>query len=410
MHSILGRPVGRPSLVHALFYLAFCLVLAVPRGAHARELTLPLRSGGIISGELISALPGQWITLPLPTGATQTLRWEELLEPPTDLAATPATEPPPAPPAPPIHISPWSVAPQPGQPPPSGYALTHVRTNRPGTEVIRLQPRLNVYTSRYGSRFYGQSSGFNVVGPVCIAPCDVSLAAGTYRIDGPNLTPSRPFELPSTGLVTIDARVGSRPAHRGGIALTDDLPPGVLTHVRSDRHGIKLLRVQARDWFYAASRSGYSRRIWVDSLEPVCTAPCSVPAEPGTAYRVGGEGFTPSRPFFVRNPGPVTVDVRAGLLSRHRAGVGLTYTGLSLSLLGVTLFAAVGAASASPSFQPDTSPVPMPRAACSSASAPRCSSRISICGPPPAPASRWRVAPSWAASAWPRRASSSSLF
>jgi hypothetical protein len=48
---------GRRPLVHALFYLAFCLILAVPRGAHARELTLPLRSGGTISGELVSALP-----------------------------------------------------------------------------------------------------------------------------------------------------------------------------------------------------------------------------------------------------------------------------------------------------------------------------------------------------------------
>jgi hypothetical protein len=124
MQSIPGRHPGHPSLVHALFYLAFCLVLAVPRGAHARELTLPLRSGGTISGELVSALPGQWITLRLPTGATQTLRWEELLEPPTDLAATPATLPPPAPPAP---IGPWTVAPQPGQSPPPGYVLTHVR-------------------------------------------------------------------------------------------------------------------------------------------------------------------------------------------------------------------------------------------------------------------------------------------
>jgi hypothetical protein len=57
--------------------------------------------------------------------------------------------------------------------------------------------------------------------PVCSAPCAEEVdPAGTYRVAGPSLRPSRSFRLPrSGGLVRVDAQLGSQARHTGGVVM-----------------------------------------------------------------------------------------------------------------------------------------------------------------------------------------------
>lgn len=70
--------------------------------------------------------------------------------------------------------------------------------------------------------------------------------------------------------------------------------------------------------------------------QALCQAPCTGSADPGGLFRIGGPGIRRSSAFMLpRDERPVTLSVRAGANSRHRAGVALLVAGSILTSAGL---------------------------------------------------------------------------
>ena len=75
----------------------------------------------------------------------------------------------------------------------------------------------------------------------------------------------------------------------------------------------------------------------VSHWEHSCVAPCELKLDPHYAYRVAGDGLTPSESFALpRNKDRVTLSAEMGSSTARLSGMALTAIGVSSSLLGGT--------------------------------------------------------------------------
>jgi len=150
------------------------------RDAFAQE-QLHLRDGAVFQGELVEKIPGDHVTIKLATGETRRVEWSDLVIP---------------------------DGPGPRQPP----AVVHVwvTSDRDQTALLRVSG-----IGRFGRGF------FEMLEPVCVAPCEVDADANAlYQIGGPGVRPSRSFPLPrGESTVGLQVAAGSTAATVGGIIL-----------------------------------------------------------------------------------------------------------------------------------------------------------------------------------------------
>jgi hypothetical protein len=119
--------------------------------------------------------------------------------------APPAT---PTPPPPPATATPWTAppavleaAPAVAPRPPAAGPLVHLNSNAAELE-------LQLHTQ----------DGWDTA---CVAPCDQRVSrAGLYRVNGPGIRPSQPFNVPSNGNLRLDVTPGSGPRYWTGMGLT----------------------------------------------------------------------------------------------------------------------------------------------------------------------------------------------
>jgi hypothetical protein len=157
-------------------------------------------AGGMVRGMVIEALPGDHVTLRLPTGQIDVIVWARV----DRIERAPLASPvPPAPRAP--------VAP-PAAPPPA-TAIVHVDAE-PGVVV------------KWSSR-----TGLNGIGQ-CTAPCDAALPLhAMYFLTGEDIRNSPAFNLEASPgqRVVIHASTASRAGFNGGIAVLSIGGAGVFT-------------------------------------------------------------------------------------------------------------------------------------------------------------------------------------
>lgn len=97
----------------------------------------------------------------------------------------------------------------------------HLSSNERGAELQRYRSTATVDVARptpYGFA-YG-TADVDVYEPVCTAPCDITIdPRGTFRVGGPALHPSAPFQLVPSGDNEIDATLATRSKRSTGKAL-----------------------------------------------------------------------------------------------------------------------------------------------------------------------------------------------
>jgi hypothetical protein len=145
--------------------LASCLSILVTSSLFAvsavAEDRVQLRDGSVYGGALVEKVPGDHLTLKLPTGEVRRFGWADL--------------------------SPEAV----------GKSLVRLRLDSDDSQakLYRLTEAgsLAVATSR--GMAYGAYESY---APVCSVPCDTEVdPQGTYRIGGDGVTPTKAFELPA---------------------------------------------------------------------------------------------------------------------------------------------------------------------------------------------------------------------
>ncbi len=148
---------------------------------------------------------------------------------------------------------------------------------------------------------------------------------------------SRSFVLSTLAASAFAITLGS--ASRASAADTAPAPaPAAQTQIRvtSDRENTTLLRLAGAGTGYG-SVGGYNVAVAFENYEPLCTAPCSVGADPNGIYQIAGEGITPSGKFRLSNPNDVDLRVHAGSSSKRWWGWTSTAFGAGFLTAGGTM-------------------------------------------------------------------------
>ncbi len=160
-----------------------------------------LKNGDLARGTLVELVGGDHVTIILPTGETRLYKWDDV----DTVKNEPTAAPPPPPP----------VATQaPAPPPPPSGAVVHIETNDEDARLSRLASTGEGILS-VGGGGYGTVT-VDVYDAVCHAPCDRLVPAGWYNMAGEGLIPSRQFEVPARGAITVNAHMASRGRVIGG--------------------------------------------------------------------------------------------------------------------------------------------------------------------------------------------------
>lgn len=189
-------------------------IALAPRAAvaEAGEITVHLKNGTVVRGVVVEKIPGESITLRLATGEIRKIRWSDIasdsLDKPEPTGTTTATATTTATTATPTTttITPPTASPTaaPTAPAPGEGAVVHV------------EAKAGAFLQRFV--VYGTYTRWE---PVCAAPCDRWLPAGTYRVDGKGMRASPEFAVsPSTQPVVVRAKLGSLGGLVTGISLT----------------------------------------------------------------------------------------------------------------------------------------------------------------------------------------------
>jgi hypothetical protein len=162
-----------------LSLLALAIVLAASGLAHAQPLppdVVELTNGGMVRGTIIENLPGDHVTVQLPTGEMRTFAAAEVR------SAGPAPIP-----SPPITTPVPLGAPILAQP---GIAYAPVMAPRPTVSVhveatsadLTLHEITGTATAYIPGRYGMHTIPVDQFAPLCTAPCDVRLEARAYRL------------------------------------------------------------------------------------------------------------------------------------------------------------------------------------------------------------------------------------
>lgn len=182
---------------------------ATSANAADEVVTLQLKNGGSVRGELVESVPNEKFVLKLATGEIRTVPWADVTAPEQ---AGHAPAPPPA------HTAPPAPAPA---PPPAPRTVHVTFTSEDGGE---LQSYLGSSTGTVSSTSWGPNGSYSSGGYVevehyqfvCSAPCSKDVDPGaTYRIGGTGKNPSRPFNL--SGNTQLTAEVGGNLGRMLGI-------------------------------------------------------------------------------------------------------------------------------------------------------------------------------------------------
>ena len=180
MRGVLGALVG--------------LGLLVASSANAQSMdTVELRSGGVVRGTIVELLPGDHVTIQLPSGI-KTFPWGEISR--VERAGAQAQQP--------TYTAPPGTTPPPNEP--------LVQPGEPSTRVY-------IDSSSPVSLFRMDNRGD--VKTVCIAPCgEVLPFTGLYWVSGKDVNPSDKFQLPPGKAETkLHISGGSKGAVTGGVVL-----------------------------------------------------------------------------------------------------------------------------------------------------------------------------------------------
>lgn len=159
--------------------LALVLVLAATSVAIAQPLppdVVELTNGGMLRGTIIENLPGDHVTIQLPTGEARRFPSAEVL------SAGPAPIPS-APYAPTAPMGPTILA-QPGVsygPQPAARPTVHVHVEATSPDLT-LQMITGSATAFVGTRYGVSTIAVDQFAPLCTAPCDIDLEARAYRL------------------------------------------------------------------------------------------------------------------------------------------------------------------------------------------------------------------------------------
>lgn len=140
-----------------------------------------LHDGSRFRGTLVELVPNDHVTIKLATGEVRRFAWGDV-EKSEEVGA---------------------------EPPPSGVFVT---LDAPQGAV--LQRRTGTIAST------GKMNGAAIWSDSCSAPCDTTVLPGSYRVAGPHFRSSNEFDLPASGRVRVDAKLGSASGSLAGAILS----------------------------------------------------------------------------------------------------------------------------------------------------------------------------------------------
>lgn len=154
--------------MRVLWALTLAIALFVSSSASAQALppdVVQLTNGGMVRGTILENLPGDHVTIQLPTGDTRTFASSEVR------SAGPAVM---GPAAPPVGYG-VSTPPPPPVPP-----RIHLHVDGPGD--LTLQEVTGTATAVVGTGRGFSTISVDAFAPICTAPCDVQVEPRTYRL------------------------------------------------------------------------------------------------------------------------------------------------------------------------------------------------------------------------------------
>lgn len=211
----MGRRTLLGSSLCETFAIALVSTVSAVHAAADTSVTVWLKNGGVIQGELVELMPNSHITLTLATGEVRRIVWDDI-----DHDSLGASKPKPSPAADDETIeddaahkpNPKSKAVSDYVPPDVSKAA--VITGADGYLLQRLEGTFS--GSGSGSGGHVHVSG-EVWKTICVAPCNQALPPGMYRVDGDGIPTSRSFTL--GGNERVEVSPGSSVGFYGGRTL-----------------------------------------------------------------------------------------------------------------------------------------------------------------------------------------------
>jgi hypothetical protein len=208
------KRAARVGLLVAVATMGWSLAGGISLARADETITVKLKNGNLVRGELVERVNGDKVVLKLATGEVRTLAWADV-EAPEQVGAAPPAAAPAAPPAPtPPPATNARPAAKPAPPVSAGVTVT-LESNTPQTHLSVFEgSSTGTATSMRGSVSV-DAQHFRYV---CAAPCTKEVdPEQQYVVTGPDIKPSEPFSV-SQGMKLRAEPVGSGRG-LGGLAL-----------------------------------------------------------------------------------------------------------------------------------------------------------------------------------------------
>jgi hypothetical protein len=180
-----------------------CSLTAGRAFAGDEQVTLRLKNGGAVRGELVESVPGEKVVLKLATGEVRSVPWADIESPeaagrPTPTASPASTDAGVVPDARAVSGAHARGDVAPAAPPTVHVSLTSE------DQGVKLEMLLGTSTgtASFGTR--SASVSLEHYRYICTLPCSKNVdPAERYRVDGPTIVPSGLFEIPDHAQLTV---------------------------------------------------------------------------------------------------------------------------------------------------------------------------------------------------------------
>lgn len=183
--------------VSLAFAISTFSLLTLSEGSAAAaesRLTIELKDGSSLRGELVEKVPGKQLTLQLGTGEVRTIEWANIAR----------------------IDEPSASAPSQGSEATGDGIAVHIDADDPRSTLQRRSGTATVVVSTGRGTAVGQAEAWE---DLCVAPCDLRVPKNqTVRIAGDGITPSANFVLQRDA--KLDVKTGSAGLRVGGFWLT----------------------------------------------------------------------------------------------------------------------------------------------------------------------------------------------
>lgn len=151
------------------------LVLGTSSAALADEtLTIQLKNGSSVRGELVERVPGEKVVLKLATGEVRVIAWSDIGD--TNEPAAP-----------------------------SAKQRVDIQSDHAGTQLQRITGQASGMGYAGGRSVYVHFESWE---NICVAPCSANVDPnGVYRVDAPGMTMSKNFHLPAPSAAPLKLKV-----------------------------------------------------------------------------------------------------------------------------------------------------------------------------------------------------------